>query len=442
MSDRIKRDPNRKSARSFNLDKPEGLSFELEKPESHKFELEKPEGHKFELDKDGAKDQQLNAAQSGGAVDKKKVASTAAAITTGAATVAASKTAGGSNAQPLDGPPSADAPETQPLDSKSDDRTMDRQKGRDNDNLRGRGENNKKKKKGKANNEHPNVVRQEPVQSPQPEPFTPVSRETRNGNGKKWAAAIAALALLGCGGYAVSNFMGANGDNGVKTEEIAQNETDRTTVDENTSGGLVDDASGMEDAAGVVSNGEVSESGNAAGGVSSTGTDGTIAANNGNVSGSSQEKSNVSSGASGTQTTEGGKGNVSGSQKGQGQNSDHQIIDKASNSDAKQGPGQQQSNNGSTGSSANATVSSDNQTSSTQSQAHQPANTSNKSTSNSVQSSVSKNAPAVTDDVEKMAWMVIRGDFGNGLERKRLLGDKYRAIQRRVNQLYRKGRVK
>jgi hypothetical protein len=36
---------------------------------------------------------------------------------------------------------------------------------------------------------------------------------------------------------------------------------------------------------------------------------------------------------------------------------------------------------------------------------------------------------------------VIRGDFGNGWVRKKALGSEYKAIQRKVNEMYRKGRV-
>lgn len=45
----------------------------------------------------------------------------------------------------------------------------------------------------------------------------------------------------------------------------------------------------------------------------------------------------------------------------------------------------------------------------------------------------------VSDDVEAEALRVIRGEYGNGAERKRLLGDKYAAIQNRVNELKRHG---
>jgi len=43
--------------------------------------------------------------------------------------------------------------------------------------------------------------------------------------------------------------------------------------------------------------------------------------------------------------------------------------------------------------------------------------------------------------VEEKALQVIRGDFGNGVERKQLLGNEYPAIQQRVNQMYRDGTV-
>lgn len=46
---------------------------------------------------------------------------------------------------------------------------------------------------------------------------------------------------------------------------------------------------------------------------------------------------------------------------------------------------------------------------------------------------------AVSADVEAEALKVIRGDYGDGLERKNKLGNQYRPIQSRVNQLKREG---
>ena len=43
---------------------------------------------------------------------------------------------------------------------------------------------------------------------------------------------------------------------------------------------------------------------------------------------------------------------------------------------------------------------------------------------------------AVGDDViEDLAWRTIRGEFGNGQERKRRLGKYYKAVQNEVNKL-------
>jgi hypothetical protein len=44
----------------------------------------------------------------------------------------------------------------------------------------------------------------------------------------------------------------------------------------------------------------------------------------------------------------------------------------------------------------------------------------------------------VEGDLDELAQKVIRGNYGNGLERKEKLGDKYAEIQRRVNDIYRK----
>ena len=46
-------------------------------------------------------------------------------------------------------------------------------------------------------------------------------------------------------------------------------------------------------------------------------------------------------------------------------------------------------------------------------------------------------------EIEALAYAVIRGDYGNGTARKRKLGDKYEAVQKRVNEIdaeRRKGR--
>ena len=53
---------------------------------------------------------------------------------------------------------------------------------------------------------------------------------------------------------------------------------------------------------------------------------------------------------------------------------------------------------------------------------------------------VTNNAPSVvSNDVEVEALKVIRGEYGIGQERKNRLGNKYDAIQQRVNELKRKG---
>lgn len=44
--------------------------------------------------------------------------------------------------------------------------------------------------------------------------------------------------------------------------------------------------------------------------------------------------------------------------------------------------------------------------------------------------------------IEQRAKEVIRGNYGNGADRKRALGREYDAIQNKVNEMYRKGEVK
>ena len=52
-----------------------------------------------------------------------------------------------------------------------------------------------------------------------------------------------------------------------------------------------------------------------------------------------------------------------------------------------------------------------------------------------------KEAIPVGSSIEKKAKLVIRGDFGNGEERKMKLGSEYSAIQNKVNEMYAKGLV-
>ena len=52
-----------------------------------------------------------------------------------------------------------------------------------------------------------------------------------------------------------------------------------------------------------------------------------------------------------------------------------------------------------------------------------------------------KEAIPVGSSIEEKAKLVIRGDFGNGDERKEKLGSEYSAIQNKVNEMYAKGLV-
>lgn len=66
------------------------------------------------------------------------------------------------------------------------------------------------------------------------------------------------------------------------------------------------------------------------------------------------------------------------------------------------------------------------------------ANTNNQQLTESAQVT-SANVVNVSDDTEAEAMKVIRGDYGIGKKRKELLGEKYRTIQNRVNELKRDG---
>lgn len=50
-------------------------------------------------------------------------------------------------------------------------------------------------------------------------------------------------------------------------------------------------------------------------------------------------------------------------------------------------------------------------------------------------------AQSINGSLEQKAIAVIRGTYGNGLERRQKLGDKYTIIQNKVNEMYREGLV-
>ena len=70
----------------------------------------------------------------------------------------------------------------------------------------------------------------------------------------------------------------------------------------------------------------------------------------------------------------------------------------------------------------------------------EPARSKPAATQTTKPSSSSTSAP-VSGDVEENARRVIRGDFGNGLERRDKLGSSYSEIQGKVNEMYRQGLV-
>lgn len=70
----------------------------------------------------------------------------------------------------------------------------------------------------------------------------------------------------------------------------------------------------------------------------------------------------------------------------------------------------------------------------------EPAQSKPAATQTTKPSSSSTSAP-VSGDVEENARRVIRGDFGNGLERRDKLGSSYSEIQGKVNEMYRQNLV-
>lgn len=55
---------------------------------------------------------------------------------------------------------------------------------------------------------------------------------------------------------------------------------------------------------------------------------------------------------------------------------------------------------------------------------------------------VSQDVAKISEDIVKEALSVIRGNYGNNPERRRLLKDRYQEIQNKVNEMYRNGQVK
>ena len=53
---------------------------------------------------------------------------------------------------------------------------------------------------------------------------------------------------------------------------------------------------------------------------------------------------------------------------------------------------------------------------------------------------VKSNVKPASDDIDKLAHEVLRGKYGNGEQRKKLLGTNYAAVQHRVNILLRGGK--
>lgn len=65
----------------------------------------------------------------------------------------------------------------------------------------------------------------------------------------------------------------------------------------------------------------------------------------------------------------------------------------------------------------------------------------NQKAENSSQDATTQVSTLPQGTIEEKAKQVIRGDFGNGIERKKALGDEYKEIQKRVNELYRNGKI-
>lgn len=65
-----------------------------------------------------------------------------------------------------------------------------------------------------------------------------------------------------------------------------------------------------------------------------------------------------------------------------------------------------------------------------------------KTNKRNVNNTVSQDVVKNSEDIEKEALSVIRGNYGNNPERRRLLKDRYQEIQNKVNEMYRNGLVR
>ncbi len=84
-----------------------------------------------------------------------------------------------------------------------------------------------------------------------------------------------------------------------------------------------------------------------------------------------------------------------------------------------------------------ATIQNDNRNSQTSSPGNRPSTSANQR----ITSAQPSTAQVPSGSVEETALDVIRGIYGNGLERKKNLGDRYAEIQSKVNEMYRNGQV-
>ncbi|MBR1792531.1 MAG: hypothetical protein IJ764_02710 [Bacteroidales bacterium] len=71
---------------------------------------------------------------------------------------------------------------------------------------------------------------------------------------------------------------------------------------------------------------------------------------------------------------------------------------------------------------------------------NRPSSTDGSNTARESVKPTSSAATALSSSLDENALRVVRGDFGNGQERKDALGSRYDEIQTRVNEMYREGR--
>ena len=428
MVDKSKRDPNRKSTRKFNLGKSEGRSFDLNK-DTHKT---------FDLNKDSDEQIVATAAPSVNSTEENAVVATAMAPT--ATDVIANEANDDKDAK---------AKSTQPVKPNDTLRGEDGRNGVSDKKGLANNHFNKNSEKSKADNkkhDHPKSGNQQaPVSKvDNKSPQTPVTKGNNSNNQSpvtdggntnnqpsiqpktnkqksgwgKWVAGTAVVAALFGGGYLFFNNQNQGDNPTTPPAKLAK-------VDVNGDGviDINDDPTTDINGDGVI---DVYDVGAGTDNVDISDKEVNAALSSSNGGGANESNDNLDSGM-----TDGKKGSEDNSIGGQAMDNTNP------------------SSNSNTSPSTNETTAPESLDSkkgySNKSVGTNPSsaspNNGNVSTASTGTTSIPVNHSAnLSGSTHELALRAIRGDFGNGLDRQRMLGDSYKEIQREINRIFRKRR--